>query len=526
MEGSESRRGGLDRGFLAAALILFLLLRLPGFTWGLPGASGHTWPYWTDEVFPFNGLKNLSPSPLDLDPDQPRGGHAYIYAIAGLVVAADAVGFVRIPRHEQELKSDPVNLARLYLLPRLLSLLCDLGTLFLVRGLARSWAAGTTAEANAGGWAAMAWAALPFAALNAHVGNYYSVVMALAAGAMLALQRGLDGSDRFAPWIAGGFIGVAASSMWLSAVLAVCTLLIPRGPSRLRLAFGVLAGASVAGALTSPYLILNPGQIRTGASTLGSQYIDLLRAPASYVTSPMHAIGGAAGLVLSTAAMAGLAVLAMKGRWLACRAPVVSLLAVIPVVSLLGSGLSRHYALAYPALAALAGLAVATIPRRIPRAALGLFLILSTGSIAAANIWPMAVSCPRAAAEFWIEVNLPAGSRIQGVNWYHIPHFDVSRYPAQMHWGDFLEDYRDSPADAIVVSDLCGVVSALEADTELRRLAVFRTQLPAILSWLISDNDPADMRTTRPIIHVFAPRDKRMPDPSSARRESVARPAP
>lgn len=491
---SISRATGL---LLLLLLLVFFSLRLPGFTWGLPGA-GHRWPYSVDETFPFVSLARMSPGRMEFNPHQPYGGHGYIYTVGAILMAGDLVGALDLPSSKEELKSRPEDLRRAYLAPRLLALFADACTTVFV-GLLAARCAGPLA-----GWiAALLYASTPLGAFLAHFGNYFSTVMAVTSAALLLLLQAHDRGCSRRALVSGILIGYGVSCMWLAALFAPVIFFLPHSPRRGQLVAAFLGGLAAGFVLTAPFLILGLRETLEGLLKIRSIYVDKPAAAPAFTRWPAAlALLRAAGPLALAAAAAGGVVMLRQYRATVERAALAPFVLAAVVLLAIGSGLARHYAVLLPGIAALAGIFIAGLPRGWRAAGAGLVLTVNV-LLSVGQIWPLATPDSRSKAEEWIRANIPPGSSIIGANWYFLPHLPMDQYPVTMLWGHFNEQYRDVEHRFALLTDHDGFGATLERADSYAAVTEFRCNYPRWLAWTVSDFDPADLRTARPIITIF-----------------------
>lgn len=391
-----------------AVLLLAAALRLAGLDWGLP----HT--YNADEPHVVNTAVSLAPSFF-----KPA---SFKYPTLWPTLLSFAYGLWFLLWSVLGLRKGLTDFAALYafeptgfyLIGRGLALLCSLGALAL---LAR---ADADRDAKRWPWAALALAFSPVVVELGAASKPDSLLLLLSAGAWLCALRYQAGAKR--GWLFGAAVlcGLAASTQYTAAPLALLVplaALLRKGGAATR---GELAAALAlvpAGFLIgTPYAVVDPGRF---LADLGD-HLDLARLRPLDAAAMAKTVGlnlwnfGGEGSPFGAAALLGLLALARAdGR----RALLLALPVAAHYVFLSRSsdgGWARYLFAVFPALALLASEGLALLGGRavIRRAALALAVALP-GLFLSAR-WARAVRLPdtRAQAEAWLERNAPAGDTL------------------------------------------------------------------------------------------------------------------
>jgi len=133
-------------------------------------------PLWFDEMQMVRAFGNINPKALRFDPHFYRFGSTGIYLMGGSIRLGQALGFYPNPSDIEALLVNPDYSRRIWLAPRLLSLL------FLILAVAAMFAAAKTAWGKNWGWlAATLLAGSPLALMNCHYLKPYALSLLPAA---------------------------------------------------------------------------------------------------------------------------------------------------------------------------------------------------------------------------------------------------------------------------------------------------------------------------------------------------------
>jgi hypothetical protein len=253
--------------------------------------------------------------------------------------------------------------------------------------------------------------------LDVRVAHEYRPDVVLGTAAALALLAFTRGGARAELW-SGAAVGLATAIKFSGAILGpawAVALPWPRKEAFRQAAVGLLASLA-AFALLSPYTLLNLEDFRSGAGTQLSYHYegggDGARIAWSYVLAWVKGFG-AAGVLLAVAG----GVLVLRSGDRRRFAPLVAL----PLLALLAFSSSpirheRFLLMASPALAALAGLAVARLRTVRPGSALVVGLGVLIGPAATSVEIVSALRQPSTADDAldWLQREMPAGGRVLG----------------------------------------------------------------------------------------------------------------
>jgi len=108
----------------------------------------------------------------------------------------------------------------------------------------------------------------------------------------------------------------------------------------------------------------------------------------------------------------------------------------------------------------------------------------------------------RDAAYVWINEKIPAQSRIAVVNWFHIPHIDKREY--QITEAVSVEDFKKGPFDYYLASSFDIAMERVFADPTLFVVKKF-SHKPEFLAITFDDRSaPRDLRYANPDIYLFS----------------------
>jgi len=410
---------------------------------GIPLASRHP-----DELYIVGSLKNLSISPLRLDPQHYEYPSLYIYSSAAMILAAQLAGLVHLTDSRDYYADHPDAMGRVFVVLRLLA--AFMGALTVVwlyalgRLVGRPWVgvlAGLTLAVTPA-WVRDA----HFTMVNVPLGFWMSGV---AVCSVMISRR-----DAGLKWymLAGLFCGLATSTKYpgalalaMPAVAHICRSRSSR--SRWRDLTDPLATCGLAAAVfvfTSPFVVLHwtrfVAQTARTSGSLRTLQLGNLRAWAAAVGLPLA--------FLCLGSVAWLAVRAIRRSdppaWI-CLAWLASTL-FVPIVS--ESMYVRFMVPALPALAFVAADGVAEVWsflktalwRRVLLAGLVVVYAFTVYyAIRVSQVMRAPSVCQRAAE--WINAHAMPGSRIHVAPFnHHSPIVDTSRYRV-----DYLS--RDGPVD-------------------------------------------------------------------------------
>lgn len=209
-----------------------------------------------DEMITFMALQRMNPRAGDFDPRMYQYGGAYVYAVAGALVAADRLGLVQLRTDPGAYLDHPERFGRLYVVARVVSLVFGLVALAATGRLAR------LAGGRRAGWmAAVLVAGSPVfitAVIEAKPHLASAAVMMCAIVTALAWRAAPTWRRTLAlGLLAGGAFGLVLTGLF-AAALVPALLLATRMDARRRLRLAVAVGvAGVTYAATNPFLIWN-----------------------------------------------------------------------------------------------------------------------------------------------------------------------------------------------------------------------------------------------------------------------------
>ncbi len=417
--------------FLLLVLLVALILRLPGLSWGLPGAE-HRWSYQPDESTFFLCMANFRPAEFTFNPVDFSWPSFMLYILSTLFFLLDAVGLVPLVADTSFYASHPQHLTHLYLAGRLVTLVCAgaailmAGRLALRMGLDRSGAL----------LAAALVAILPVHIANSTIVSPHMLSTAFAAGAVLSAFRILEDRSK-AVYVRSGILwGLAVGALydaWILVVpLAVAHLLATRRPADLARFLLLCLVAIASFFVVNPYVILSPGDF---AKSLGDikWYMDMI-SPSPTAFARLLLLGFSLPLASLAAIGAVTACLRFRGGGeMDRRAFVIAVWFLVCSALITWAGtdfLRRLLPIAVPA-ALLAAYALSVIPRRA-RAILIMLVLFAPLWTTLAWIRTYTIGDTRTQATAWVNANLPEGTRIGYYNWFLGPHLDMRRYRCVM----------------------------------------------------------------------------------------------
>lgn len=112
-------------------IILAFILRIYGINWGLP-SKDYYFSYNSDEVHYIRGLSQMDPKKLDFNPHYFNWGTWHYYELGAIIGLASFLNIVKLDKDKYFYYSYPWEMAKIYLVGRLLSLIFALATVLLV----------------------------------------------------------------------------------------------------------------------------------------------------------------------------------------------------------------------------------------------------------------------------------------------------------------------------------------------------------------------------------------------------------
>lgn len=397
-----------------------------------------------DEKKSFIILGRMRPWRLEFEPLYAQYGGAFVYPLGAFLAVAHVLRAARLTPDLAHYLAVPSDMARLYLLGRLYTLLFHLGTVFLLFELGRILSGRRTGLA-----AGLLWALAPLAAVNAHVLKPHPVAAFWFVAAAYCAVRIVEEGRWVDSVLCGLCAGLAAGgnlSLAYAAGLPVLARLVRRDGSWGWAFAGSAAGAAVV-ALANPYLVLAPKDFAWELTVFAPSHFGFTAAGLAAFLGRVvpHGLGIAlsslAGVALVRGLVAGgprrlLALLVLGGG--------VLVLGRFPEFAAMTSSLRLHYAGAAVAVALAADL-LAALPR--PAAALLLAAALAEtgarGAVYLENLRREAgPASTRTQAADWIDANVPAGASV-----------GLGRFPEPAHTPPFRWDrvkliVLEKPAEA------------------------------------------------------------------------------
>ena len=436
---------------LLVAIGVAAVLRLVGIGWGLPTVGNYHQSFHPDEAHKLRVITSLDLSQLQLNPHWFVKGTLQFYILGAAFKVADLAGLVEL-RSSWAYADNPDQLARLYLIGRVLTVTMSLATVVLtfVLGslLYNRWV---------GLAAALLMSVLPVEAVNAHYMKT-DVPMAfwLSVGGILAIMIWRHGSWRW--YLATGLvIGLATATKYSSLAFWGVPLIAhlfrltgsPNPTLLLRHLLSprllLLYGSALLGFLAGcPYCLLAFDEFKAGImepfepNTRNDLFLDgMERGPilAHYLTNIMYY---SLGLPLHVLALAGMAFALWRRR----KAEVFLLAWLVPYLvsaNALGYGFARYLVPLGPPMMLLVaalfnsivkapGLVSIRPVKAIALASLGAALLYSA-LYSFAYVSFMAKEDVRDEASRWIRDNIPSNSRIGLARpYFYTPTIDEKRY--------------------------------------------------------------------------------------------------
>lgn len=397
-----------------------------------------------DEKKSFIILGRMRPWKLDFEPLYAQYGGAFVYPLGAFLGAAHVLHLARLTPNLAHYLSVPSDMARLYLLGRLYTLLFHLGTVWLLFEFGR-----TLSGRRVGTLAALLWAVAPLTMVNAHVLKPHPVAafwFVLAAYCAYRVVEEGRWNDFLLCGLAAGLAAGGNPALAYAAGLPVLARLV-RGEGSWGWAFGSSAAAAGLTALTNPYLVLRPSHFAWELTVFSPSHFGFSGAglAAFFARVLPHGLG----IALSSLAAVALvrALFADKPRRMLALTVLGGLFLVLgrfPEFAPMLSSLRLHYAGAALAVVLAADL-LATLPRpaAVLLAAVALAETGARGAVYLENLRREAgPESTRAQAADWIDEHVPAGAAV-----------GLWRYPEPAHTPPFRWDrvklvVLEKPAEA------------------------------------------------------------------------------
>ena len=216
----------LEMACLWSILTLGLLLRVVALDWGLPpttpevAASGIRSSYAFDEKYVLASLAKTNPSQFDFDPKMYRWGTLHLELVLAALEGAQAAGIFEEPWREAFREMRPGGFERSFVVGRLVSVVSDIATVFLVFLLAAE-----IAGPHAGLWAAALISFSPGHVLQAsQIRVDVTATMFIALAMLLAFR--IHDTSRGGRWLGLGIVVGLAIATKYSTVLIVAGIIV------------------------------------------------------------------------------------------------------------------------------------------------------------------------------------------------------------------------------------------------------------------------------------------------------------
>jgi len=121
----------INKILIVFILALAFILRIYGINWGLP-SEGYYFSYLSDEVGYIKGLGQMDPAKLDFNPRYFNWGAWHYYELGGVIALASLLDIVKLTKDKYFYYKNPLEMAKIYLAGRFLSIFFALLTVFLV----------------------------------------------------------------------------------------------------------------------------------------------------------------------------------------------------------------------------------------------------------------------------------------------------------------------------------------------------------------------------------------------------------
>ena len=447
----------MRRWALPFILALGLVLRLYGFTFGLPNAD-HAYSYNPDEWTFLQSLSRMDPGELDFNPHYFFNPTFQVYIYGAVLFAAHAAGIVNVRGSEKFYFDHPEHVARMIAICRAYSLLLGLLTIWMIYLLARR----LRFSRGASYLAALFLALHPSHVIQCHymtvnVGLTFWVVLAF-----LAMESWVRrGGVRNLLWT-GAAIGLATSTKYTGALLfplAVLAGLIrwrggwiagrgnPDGVPFGRAAgetFLVVALGGLFFVLGTPYSVIAFREFTSGFTAM-TGYFDATPATAESFWGPLwkalqvHLFANTPGLLIAAAAGLVLVVRRRPPFW----APVIAWVLVFVLVSVRAGSLASdgRFLPLFPFLGILGAAALAPIvARRSPAgwtAAAGVVLLLVFANVIYLGRFTGVM--PQQAASTWSREHVAPGSKVHltGTALFYSPDWPLREYLQEKNPGNY-----------------------------------------------------------------------------------------
>lgn len=204
---------------LTGIFLAGLAARLIGITWGLPYEGRHL-PWHPDENTFMHSLSEMNPSRMDFNPRYFRTPSLTIYETGAGLFIASKLGFLKIVQDEGFYHDHPEEWRKFFLVARLIQ--TSLGTLSI---LAIFLLGRLLMDERLGLWAAAFWAISPGAVIFSHYATEHTAVVLWLLLSLSFILRADQSGKRADFWLAGGFMGLAASTSYAAGPLGLVWIL-------------------------------------------------------------------------------------------------------------------------------------------------------------------------------------------------------------------------------------------------------------------------------------------------------------
>lgn len=540
------------RRLLPWVLLLFYGASLTtGIRWGLPsdernalyslraelcvGSNPSRWyvagPLQTlqvDEASALGPLARMRPEGLDLNPHFFHWGTLHTYLSGAVLGAAHILGLVTLTRDPLFYLKHPDQMANLYLMGRLLSVLLGLGTLAVTYRLA-ALRGGRLAGFIAGSVLATS----PLFSLYSRFYTPDLCVTFLFALSVLLAARSVGRGGRGA-WLAAGVAGLAASVKYNGALafVAVVPALLPFTARRAARAGAAFVGAFLLG---TPYAVVTPREFIDGVmwqwhhagSTHGLVFLNTAPGWVFHVTSSL-AYG--LGWPLLAVVLAGVVLALARRRARLQMMVVATALAYYGVIGSSPLKFARYVLPLLPLMAVLGGWGWASVWRRLAAPVRGVPVVLLGAGIS----WGAMLCAWHTLTLMKPDTRLQAGRFLHahgadgdtvavfGRPYFHAPPVDADRFRVEIaamdgrslaslrpHWivvsdyeyGPYVKLSPHYPEEARLFRDLLAGRFTISG---CRYHPVLFSREPALWGLQLTGRDvPHDLRYTHPTVAVF-----------------------
>ncbi|OIO33179.1 MAG: hypothetical protein AUJ18_03995 [Candidatus Hydrogenedentes bacterium CG1_02_42_14] len=412
-----------NSAILFVIVLLAVLLRLPGLSWGLPNQM-HLWPYNTDESYVFRMFEGMEPAKLNFRPPLYLWGAFYVYT-AGVALAVGAkTGILTLVSNRQFYADNPIELAKLYLTVRFITFSFWLISLLLLHRLTKKLYGEFSAS-----FAIAIYSLVPLSVISSTIATPHIAELCFSLATMInawSLQN--DNSLRRYLWI-GFFFGLATSTLIDSVVLAVPIVtahilskpqgLFCRQNGRLFITFAVGIAIFI---LINPYLLM-PNEATNKSLNFSYAYFFKTSHP-SFTNFFNYLSYAVSWPIIAAGLISILSVVRLKNRE---SIFLVSWLFIYAVVIFLdGPRFMRRHIGLLPPLIIFLSYGVSKLKGKI-RLSVAAFLILSAvfPSIAYLDLYKS--PDVRTNAREWVDKNIPQGVSIGVFDWHRGPHLNIKR---------------------------------------------------------------------------------------------------